>query len=334
MAKKKHNGAWSKRAFQKFPAHIQSVYKANSGPFFVGAAKWVTEKEIRQGQYSHLGLSVSASGDLVIANANVTPASSTGTRAKWNHYGQTVTRNDKPKIQRSFTVYNPRAFGYLPITYTRTGMFYQKEKRFGRKLSIQLSSLGGTTVGDERVYIIGAVLSGSVKSKNAAGRADLLFRASLLQEQFGAVNMFGHKPSSDDLKKLVFVNWDLLPPGLRNIQVAHAISQSGGNSKIIQKHLVERIDWIRKKCPGVDIRSGVSQFSGYFLAIVSDTCVIAEHVVPGNAIYVFYKDWETLTKRSKEWLIKNGGSRVERIIHDDGKQWQSRLAEIIKKHKP
>ena len=77
--------------------------------------------------------------------------------------------------------------------------------------------------------------------------------------------------------------------------------------------------------------SGTSGFVRYFGAKYADDFVIFENVRYGNAIYVMFEQWQTLSQKSRIDLLKGDFDGFERIEHRDG--WEHRLEAMLERHR-
>jgi hypothetical protein len=83
-------------------------------------------------------------------------------------------------------------------------------------------------------------------------------------------------------------------------------------------------------CPSCAIGRG--EFDGYVAFFFARGGKVAlECAWEGNAIYVFPEDrWLSLSKLTKSDLLETHGHELERIIHDSGGQWFSRLKRSLR----
>lgn len=74
---------------------------------------------------------------------------------------------------------------------------------------------------------------------------------------------------------------------------------------------------------------GKGGFSRYIGAKLGDELVVFENIRYGNALYVLYESWETVSKRSRLDLIQGTDADFERIPHVDG--WAEQLRAAVRK---
>src|SRR5918998_4277363 len=85
----------------------------------------------------------------------------------------------------------------------------------------------------------------------------------------------------------------------------------------VQRRFEERYDLLEELRP-VAFVNGTGGFSRYFGAKFADDLVVLENVEYGNAIYVMFDEWETLSKRSRTELLEGNTNGFVRIIHRPG----------------
>ena len=122
------------------------------------------------------------------------------------------------------------------------------------------------------------------------------------------------------------VNWEMLPEGEYpwNRIPSDGIKRNGVLTKIDQKHT---FDTISKYHP-TNLTIGMGGFRGYIAFHFPDKgFVLLEHMLYGNATYVFDKDWETLSQLTKKEIIDENLCK-RRIIHQKG--WENEIHQLLK----
>ncbi len=74
-------------------------------------------------------------------------------------------------------------------------------------------------------------------------------------------------------------------------------------------------------------RSGFSRYLGYLLR---DDLVLLENIDYGNALYMMFDDWKTLSKRSRLDLLSDPTAHYERVLHKVG--WEKLLNRLLSEH--
>ena len=123
-------------------------------------------------------------------------------------------------------------------------------------------------------------------------------------------------------------DWDLLPVGERNDDLQEFITKFHLEKKNHIDRFVDRYDVLAKLKPENFI-SGTSGFRRYFGAKFSDDLVVFENLEYGNAIYVMYENWKSLSQKSRVELLKGDNRGFDRIVHT--KSWKVQLDFLVKK---
>jgi hypothetical protein len=77
--------------------------------------------------------------------------------------------------------------------------------------------------------------------------------------------------------------------------------------------------------------SGTSGFARYFGAKYGDDFVVFENIRYGNAIYVMFEDWQTLSRKSRIDLLKGDREGFERIEHREN--WEDKLEAMLEHYR-
>jgi hypothetical protein len=72
---------------------------------------------------------------------------------------------------------------------------------------------------------------------------------------------------------------------------------------------------------------GTNKFNLYFGAVLQNDIVILENIRYGNAIYIFKRDWEELSKLSRTELLNMQNEYILRIIHTSN--WKNNVNNTI-----
>lgn len=175
------------------------------------------------------------------------------------------------------------------------------------------------------ILVISVELIGALQRTRVDFQRELLFRINLLQEAIGGSFPLPADYTEDDLLAITFVGWKLLPPGLRTSDI-HRI-YGGVRTPEEKAALIERMEFIKDKCPEAQIMAGEGGFTGYFLAKIREDCVVAEHLTPGNAVYVFDERWQELSRVSRHQLIHDHVPGFRRIEHRG--DWKAAITKVI-----
>lgn len=156
---------------------------------------------------------------------------------------------------------------------------------------------------------------------------DLYYALNLLQENVGKVDVFASDAPLSDYLRTTYVDWELLPPGSRDQDIARILSGFGRATPEVRQKLTERYDLLVSLFPQAFI-SGSSGFRRYFGAKYADDLVVFENLEHGNALYVMFEQWEVLSRKSRLELLSGDRGGFERIVHKAG--WKGKLRSLIR----
>ena len=124
------------------------------------------------------------------------------------------------------------------------------------------------------------------------------------------------------------MDWELLPIGERDVDINKFAAKFRLKKDSDIERLVDRYDVLVKLEPDEFI-SGTSGFRRYFGAKFADNLVVFENLEYGNAIYVMYEDWKTLSQKTRIELLKGDNRGFDRILHT--KNWKVQLDFLVRK---
>lgn len=223
------------------------------------------------------------------------------------------------------------------VTYTSTTYDWHRNPHYGSKTrsgkriarvyieapSVYLS----IAIINEEKYIITPLL------KLSEGNSEYnIHVVNLMLECFGEFEILDKNKTPLKTKKFKKLQWDILPKGVYPWEKVASMIKSGTHrltkdeSEIIQ----ERLKLINVYKPDF-IGVGQGGFNGYFVfGFESKSTYILESAYLDNATYVFKKDWEHLSKLTKNEIINNDIEH-QRVIHD--KKWKQAIGIVITKAK-
>lgn len=123
------------------------------------------------------------------------------------------------------------------------------------------------------------------------------------------------------------LNWVILPHGAAGLsQVRHYCEQLGARNPQAQVEM-SRIEYVYGLTPDATY-CGVDEFDGYLVFYFrSRGFAVLECPLVGNALYVIYGDWVSLSRMTKTDLLRSHASQVTRIIHSY--RWRYELEQIM-----
>ncbi len=317
---------WQKN-FRKTPdSLLKKIAQLCGDRIMVAAVRKIPASDLRRGMYEHLQMAMGSEGP--VFPDTMMPHPMTGKFSLWNAQGREIVRKDLPMVIRTFSAEVPNfgdwSNGSHEICWDRE--VYQRD--FIPPAEAELSiTLLRTDVGDDPMYVFRFRLE-TVLDKSASDFDGHLFTmANLLQENVGAVDVFPSEADQAEYLKTISVHWEILPPGERTEILNRVLSKFRNLDEDLKRKLVERYALLEKLNPVAYI-SGTSGFQRYFGAQFRDDLVVFENLEYGNAIYVMFDNWETLSQLSRMDLLRNRHSGFERIVHRAG--WEQVLRDFIK----
>lgn len=312
-------GEW-KKGFRELPQTIRAELNRVVGDDIkVLAGKRISGDEVAAGTYAHLGLTTET---LQVSQSwEVVPPKGAGTTSRRNSEGWTVTRKDLPKYRKYF-------YRDIPI-YGDTSRWttaaiprdvYETDSFPPYLFQIEVSVQGA--LDDGRFGIVFSI--DEVFSKQSASfEEDLLFAVNLLQENTGVSGAAA--AANPDFVFTSQLRWDVFPPG-QIADLAIRIQQNGGRNPPDLPTITERLELFEQFQP-VEYLKGLGGNDHYIGAKYADNLVVFENMRHGNALYVLYDDWATLSQRPRSEILKLPTSKFDRIIHTEG--WQNRFALLM-----
>lgn len=146
----------------------------------------------------------------------------------------------------------------------------------------------------------------------------LLRSLNVLQENTGVTRVFAADATRDDYIATITLDWKIFPPGTTD-EVIERLAQLPAdprNAPDFDKHVRDRVRLFERLNPTTYIR-GQGGFGSYFGAQFADDLVVFENLKYGNAVYVLYEDWPTISQRSRLELLRDQDAHFDRIIYSD-----------------
>jgi hypothetical protein len=316
-----------RRNFRKIPpdilARLREIHKRT---IVAGSVLPLSASDIRSRKLAHLG--VIFKGGHVEHPKTVLPPPSAGRFSRLNVEGEEIVRKDLPKLHLSHTVETPnwgdRSRGVhevdLPYEAYRRDFIPPRENEISIKLV-------GKEAGAEHKYVLRFEVTEVMDRSKRDFAKNLLFNLNLLLENVGAADAFASDADLRDYLKTIYVNWEILPPGEREKNVARILKDLP-DSPEIRKRVVDRYEFLEQLKPTAFIR-GRGGFRRYFGARFLHDLVVFENMQYGNAVYAMLKNWEQQSKHSRLELLASGreGKDFVRVPHTKG--WKRRVKAII-----
>jgi hypothetical protein len=319
-----------KKNLRNIPRPLRARLEHLGGRYVIAAcSRFYTAEELIAGKLRHLGVGVS--NGKPIFPKSIVPAPTSGKYSDRNVNGHEIVRKDLPKETHHNAVEAPdwgdRSNGthtvYLPYEkYPRDFVGPQFTQ-----IKVTAHDLAGKKQGHMLVFEIDRVLDR--KDKNFED--NLLESLNILQENVGTCGVQKSGATFVDYLKTTTVSWEILPPGTRE----DAVSRLFRNRKPSPEEktaVEERYDFLMGLKPK-KLVYGTSGLQRYFGGLIEDDLIVFENIEYGNAIYIMFEDWKTLSQRTRTELLSGRfGNNFERVSHASG--WKSAVKAIIKKREP
>lgn len=315
-----------KRSLRKLPLGIlERVASFAGNDCRVACVRKVTQQEIESGIYAHIGLSWDGERPTFLESFLPSPAN--GRASNINVNGLTIVHTDLPKTSKTFEILSPDwgdwSRGSHIVSWERD--VYQRRYEPPRELGIQVELMGEDVGAQAYVFrfSVDEVLDRSAPDFTRR----LLSNINLLQENVGGHGIFPSAATAADYLGSLYVSWEILPPGEREDTIARILRGAKSDDPRVHERLVQRYDFLSKLRP-LQFIQGTNGFRHYFGAQFAPDLVVFENVEYGNAIYVMFEDWETLSRKSRTELLAQHPDQVVRIRHTA--HWRQRLSDLIR----
>jgi hypothetical protein len=289
----------------------------------------VNSKKIEKPQYKNIDIKI-INGQLTF-KSNFIPDESTGIYSRKNVNGYKVKYPDQPKVWKTFycgerPYFGDWSKGSFSLYVRRKVIPYDNIPP--RELSIITSLIKEVTRSDGSTDYIIKVAIDAVFNKNDSDFLDELFFAiNLLQENIYSSNVFSAECKRQDYLKNLFVDWEIFPPGSRDQDIDRIIQSKRNPNGEFVKRVEDRYGFLRDFNPQAII-NGNSGMRHYFGAQFNENLVVFENSDYGNAMYILFENWETLSKLSRTEIQNRPDHEYIRIPH--GKNWKRDVSSVLK----
>ncbi len=205
-----------KKNFMKVPIDIlNKLEQITSDNILVSCAKKIPILDIESGVYEHIGITLSDSS--VSFEQSITPETDTGRYSKYNMFGREIVLRHLPMVKASYSADVPNfgdwSKGSHDIVWSRE--VYQRECWMPKNLNINVDLLEQNDGEFMFKFSIDTILSKQDKHY----MDDLLYHCNVLQENVGLCDVFDAQSTDSEYRDTLYVDWELLPPGSRNIDL-------------------------------------------------------------------------------------------------------------------
>jgi len=314
--------------YLKIPSNlITKISSFKDDNIIVACVKKIPFSDIEKGDYSHIGINLHE--DVIEYPNKIVPNKINGVRSRRNVEGHQFPLKEQGKVWKTFSHDTPN-FGDASKGYhevTRDRLVYNQKIIPPKFLEIDIKLIHENK--DEEECIFKFQVNRVYNRKTDDFDEDLLFAINLLQENVGCSDVFKSDATLKEFLRETTVNWEILPPGERESNLA-IITSGRKVSESERREIGNRYDFLVSLGPK-EIITGTSGFHRYFGGKFDDNLVVFENVSYGNAIYIMYEDWEKLSKRSRTELLSDPEASYDRIIHNQN--WQRRLLRKLKERR-
>ncbi|MDD5464916.1 MAG: hypothetical protein PHP73_01015 [Candidatus Omnitrophica bacterium] len=291
----------------------------------MGCVETFSANDIKQGLLGHLSIKLTDSGLSFLPS--ILPSQNRGKYSGRNKNGYEIKRRDLPMESYTHSVeapnYGDRGRGTHDVSWTKER--YQKEFHAPESLKIRIES-PNNALGQDK-YVIKFEVEEVMGKKSRDFKERLLKNLNILQENIGSCDVLPAGRSLEEYLETLRVSWEILPSGTREETLAR-LSKGRILSEQERKDMEDRFDFFQTLKPSKFVY-GMSGSERYLGALLRDDLVVFENMEYGNAIYVMFEDWQTLSQKSRvELLSGRYGKNFERIVHRKG--WKDNVKKTIK----
>jgi hypothetical protein len=307
-----------KKNFSKFPKEAEEKISALESQYIqVICIKSISKEDIINNNYGHIAIRFE--DDSITYKDRIIPSIQNGRYSKYNRKGRIIVRDDLPKVEKYYSFERPNYGDYSKGTHDISFSKKVKQKEIWVPEFIAIKVKLIEEQNDKYTFKFEV---DDIIDKTIEGYKDyLMFHINLLQENCGDYDIHEANITDEELINTLYVDWELLPPGSDKIErFINSIRRSVSEEE--HKEIRGRYKFIKSLKPSAFIK-GKNKFSKYFGAEFDDDIVILENIHYGNAIYVFYGDWEKLTKLSRTELLRMKTDKFTRIVHT--RDWEKRV---------
>jgi len=308
----------------KIPINIiEQIRSKPNEEWVVGCARTFTRQEITEGCLSHLG--VTLTGGILQVPPSAMPPAKGGKYSRRNAQGYLVVRRDLPK-DPNYKPHDVPSWGSRSSTHT----VYLPHPRYPRdviapKLN-EIKMIWSNQGGDSDHIAISFRVEEVFSSSDSTLESTLLSNLNLLQENVGACGVYSAEQPIADYIRTLHVNWEILPPGTVD-EVIDRLFPGNSGTREERDTAADRFAFF-ESLSAEKIVYGLSGNRRYFGAILPSGAAVFENLYYGNAVYIFFADWERLSQLSRiELLSGRQGSDVVRVLHLPG--WQGVVRKIV-----
>ena len=316
-----------KKHLRKIPENILEKLKTIKGKdVVVGCAVKFKADELAAGSLKHLGITLMPGG--LELPAAVVPPKSQGKYSAQNVEGIEIIRKDLPKEKHYRSIDVPNWGDWSNGSHDVDIPYEMYPRDFIPPKELEVTMACANKRAGLSSYVISFQIKETLDKTAKNFQKGLFENLNLLQENVGACGVEAAEVPLTDYVKTLRVAWEILPPGTLD-DTLNRLFPGKSPTKQEKDVAVERYEFFTSLKPK-SLVFGNSGFRRYFGALLEDDIALFENVEYGNAIYILFKNWEDLCKRTRvELLSGKCGHDFERVIHTAG--WEESAKAIIRK---
>jgi hypothetical protein len=304
---------------------IEKLSQIKSGKILIACVLELSEKELNE--MEEMGIDVNA----LLKNKNCTfiPKAGAGKYSRRNLEGKIITLKHEPKVIKAIylgerPIYGDWEKGSFNLTQHRK--VYAKENEKPRRIFLKIKIIKEYILNNQKHYVLTIQTSEVVDKKDAQFNFVLLYNINVLLESFGKVDIFQENPSDDEFLKNIYLSWEILPIGQRDVIIAKLLASYRRIPEGITEKITEKKEFFDSLKPKNYV-FGLSKTRRYFGALFNEDLVIFENIDYGNAIYILGKDWRQNSQLTKAELRRNSNLDVTIVEHRG--HWKKNVSNII-----
>lgn len=327
MAKKPRFLEGRKRNLRAIPPRILAELRTLPRSVLAGCARTFTSDELEAGALKHLSIRVRDKTLALPDGGTIVPPSKAGKYSTRNRDGHVVVRKDLPKELFFVTVESPNwgdASTYGTHDVDLPNYRYPRDEHPPRLSSIRVRAVNAQR--GLKNYTLVFEVDEVLDRKSRSFKERLLELLNLLQENTGVCGIQKSDASLSDYVGALRLGWDILPPGTKDETLAR-IFAGRRPSRAERNTAADRYEFFKRLAPQKHV-FGTSGFNRYFGAMIRPDLVVFENLAYGNAVYVMYRNWKTLSRMNRIDLMRGrAGKDFERVVHAEG--WEREVTRIV-----
>jgi hypothetical protein len=321
-----------KKYFRKVPEQIaRKIGSIKSDNIIVACVVTLSSLDISKARLKSIGVQM-VNGSLSFPDT-IVPRPTAGRYSAVNAQGTVEKLTDKPMVWRDYPVETPNFGDWSKGSHTVyiSRKVYQTRRIPPQETELKIEFLGEEQqASGDKAYTFRFTLERPLPKTDENFDDELLRLLNLLQENVGAADVFSTDATLEDYLRTVKVNWEILPAGQRDANIARITAAIKNPDAETRKRIVDRYDFFMRLGPTALVQ-GMGGLRRYFGAQFSETVVAFENMEYGNAIYVLVGKWRELSQKTKQELMSSGeeGKEYFRVTHLQG--WKTLVRSIIRK---